>query len=425
MYINLLNLFSRRGAGRVRFFRLAAGLLLFSGFMPAWADGPGKMLSEQDAVRLGLGRPKIVQQIQSRRALAQSDVVEAGTWANPEFSYDQESFSEGSTDITEKSCMLSQEFSLSGWRGIKTEAAKQRRDAAELEIDQWRLTKTAEIRKIFYEALYQQQIIEIYAQMRSAMDDLEKVMRERRNAGDISGYDLSRLQQERALLISKHGQALAEQQRLIQEFSTHMGMADNEAAWPGVTGNLFPSPLIQPLETILEQATKQPGLTAMKLHATAFGADERHAKRAWLPDPTIGLGYKQTNAAGGNSVLFNVSVPIPVFDRNAVARQRAAANRRYMQSEYELAVAEKNQSLRGLWRQDRELAAAVKSLGETDSAALLETAKIAYQAGEIGVLEILDAHRSAFEHQVRLLDLMKASRMVRINLELNTGGIIQ
>lgn len=426
MCLNVSDLFFRKGADKLRLASRVTGLFLLIGLFPAQAGSFQKIISEHDAVRYGLERPEIIQQIKSQTDLAESDVMEARTWENPEFSYDQEARNDDLGNIMERNYMLSQKVNISGQRAIRAEAAQQRRDVALLEMENWRLEKTAEIRKTFYQVLYQQQLMEIYAQISSAMDSLAKVMQERKKAGDISRYDLNRLKQEQALLMAEQRQALAEEKRLAQELFAAIGLDDEQATQrAGVTGSLFPGASAGNLEDLLEQAENHPGLTAMKLRIKAFGTDERHAKRSWLPDLDLHMGYKDTNEADADAILLGVSLPIPVFDRKAGAQQRASASRRHLQTEYTLALAEKKGSIRGLWHQDQELAAAIQALAEADSAALLETAQIAYKAGEIGILEILDAHRSAFEHQVKLLDLMKSARMVRIDLELNTGGIIQ
>jgi len=426
MYINLLNLFSVTGISRARIVCQVMGLFLFFGTSPAWAENSEKLLSVQDAIRFGLSRPEIHQQMQSRTTLAESDMIEARTWANPEFSYDQETMDDGPENITERSYMLSQEFSISGQRAIQIEAARQRIDAEAGYIAQWRLEKTAEIKQKFYELLYRQEMMEVYKQMRSAMDSLEMVMQERKNAGDISGYDLGRLKQEKSFLVAEQSQAQAEQKRFIQEFSSLIGLSGNTGRhWLDVSGKLFPQEDSRPLEILLEQAADQPGLKAMKLQAKAYETDELHAKRSWIPDLTLGIGYKDTDEQDGDAILFGASLPIPVFDRNAASLKKAQAGRQQLQSEYTLALSEKKGTIRGLWYQDKELDAAVELLDCEDCNALLETAKIAYKAGEIGVLEILDAYRSAFEHRMQHLTLKREARMVRIELEMNTGGIIQ
>lgn len=426
MYVNLLDLFSGTDTTKVRIVCRMTGLFLLFAMSTVWADDSGKFLLEQDAVRIGLERPEITKQIQSRADLAESDIIAARTWANPEFSYDQETMDDGPKDINERSYMLSQEFSISGKRAIQIESARQRLKAAFSEIAQWRLEKTTEIRQKFYQVLYQQQLLDIYAQMRSAMDSLEKMMQERKKAGDISGYDLDRLKQERSMLLADQQNTKAEKARLTHDFFTAIGLsADQVNQWSGVKGSLFPQAPSRDLANLLEQAETQSDLMAMKLNIDAFETDERYAKRSWIPDLTLGVGYKDTDESDADAILFGVSMPIPVFDRNVAGQQKALANRQYLQNEYALTLAKKKGTIRGLWHQYNELAVALELLDCDECSALLETAKLAYQAGEIGVLEILDAHRSAFEHQVQLLDLMKAARMVRIDLELNTGGIIQ
>lgn len=426
MFIKVLNHLVQLRFCNCGYICSVVGLLLLFSLMPAWADTSSKMLSEQDAMRIGLDRPEIKHQMQSRTTLAESDIVEAETWANPEFSYEQENMNDGPEDLTDRSYMLSQEFSISGQRSIQVEAARQRLDAEAGYIAQWRIEKIAEIKQKFYEVLYRQEVMEVYKQMRSAMDSLERVMQERKDAGDISGYDLGRLKQERSLLVAEQTQALGEQKRLIQEFLAHIGLSDDMTTqWEGVSGNLFPQHASLPLESLLEQASDQPGLEAMKLQSKAYGTDERHAKRSWIPDLTLGIGYKDTDEPDGDAVIFGASIPIPLFDRNIASVKRAQAGRQQLQSDYSLALAEKKGAIRGLWYQDSELADAVNLLDCAECDALLETAKIAYQAGEIGVLEILDAYRSSFDHEMQHLNLMREARMVRIELELNTGGNIQ
>jgi len=426
MFINVLNHLFQFCFCNYKCICSVVGLSLIFSVMPAWAGTSSKMLSEQDAIRMGLDRPEIKDQMQSRTTLAESDIVEAETWANPEFSYEQENMNEGSEDLYERNYMLSQEFSISGQRSIQVEAARQRLGAEAGYIEQWRLEKTAEIKQKFYEVLYRQEVMEVYKQMRSAMDSLEMVMQERKKAGDISGYDLGRLKQEKSFLVAEQSQALAEQKRFIYEFSSYIGLSDNTALeWPGVSGKLFPQEDSRSLESLLEQAAGQPGLMAMKLQAKAYETDERHAKRSWIPDLTLGIGYKDTDEEDGDAVIFGASLPIPLFDRNKASLKRAKAGRQQLQSDYRLALTEKKGAIRGLWYQDSELTDAVNLLDCAECDALLETAKIAYQAGEIGVLEILDAYRSSFDHEMQHLNLMREARMVRIELELNTGGNIQ
>lgn len=314
---------------------------------------------------------------------------------------------------------------MPGLRAIKTKAARQRLDAVNQEVIQLRLERTADIRQKFYEVLYQQQLQDIFSIWRSGMDAIETVMQKRKEAGDISGYDLDRMKQERSLVLARQRRARAEHERLRQELLADIGLVNRDPNWPGVTGSLLPQTSPMPLGKILEQVASQPDLMAMHLQGKAYATDEGLAERWWSPDVTLGLGYKDIDNDDGDALLFTVSLPIPVFDRSSGARQRATANRHQQQSKYKIALSERQGKIRGLWHQSSELAEAVRPLADEDSRSLVQTAEVAYKAGEIGVLEILDAYRSSFENRAQILSLMRETRMVRIELDLITGGNIQ
>lgn len=397
-------------------------LLLFFTTLPARATTPSIMLSEQEVLRLGLERPEIIQQLQSTRELAESDIIEARTWDNPEISFDQESEDDGPEDITSRSYMVSQKLNLSGQRGLKTQAARQRLNVVSREIAQWQIEKAAEIRRKFYAVLYQQQLHEIFSKWRSEMDAMEVVMEKRMKAGDISGYDLGRLKREQSFVQASQRQAHAEHDRLTQELLAIIGRGGHGTPLPGVTGSLLPETPPLPLENLLAQVAKQPGLVAMDLEGKTYGIDERLATQWWLSDLTLGVGVKDVENGQGDAMLFTLSMPIPVFDRNGAALQRAKASQRQQLNKYKLALSEREGMVRGLWNQASELAGAVQSLvSEKSSQTLVQTAEVAYQAGEIGVLEIIDAYRSSFENRAQILSIMRQARMVRIELDLITG----
>ena len=57
-----------------------------------------------------------------------------------------------------------------------------------------------------------------------------------------------------------------------------------------------------------------------------------------------------------------------------------------------------------------------------ESVALIRTAEAGYVGDELGILELLDAYRGAFDDEMTALDLEFASRRARIELDLVTGG---
>ena len=70
----------------------------------------------------------------------------------------------------------------------------------------------------------------------------------------------------------------------------------------------------------------------------------------------------------------------------------------------------------------RELADSYR-IGSVDRAAeLTEVATAAYEEGEYGILEVLDAHRVKLRTELRLLELSAAARRATIELDRAVGG---
>jgi cobalt-zinc-cadmium efflux system outer membrane protein len=53
---------------------------------------------------------------------------------------------------------------------------------------------------------------------------------------------------------------------------------------------------------------------------------------------------------------------------------------------------------------------------------LITTADAAYRGGELGILELVDAHRGALDAELQALELDLTARRARLDLDLATGG---
>ncbi|MCK7496275.1 MAG: TolC family protein [Comamonadaceae bacterium] len=114
-----------------------------------------------------------------------------------------------------------------------------------------------------------------------------------------------------------------------------------------------------------------------------------------------------------------------MFERGQAAGQRAAAQARATQGEYQLALARTQGDLRGFWRQASSLRqAAVRYADQSPPASedLVRIAEAAYRGGEIGILELLDAYRSRVEAQTETLELQLKARRARIELDTLVGA---
>lgn len=81
-------------------------------------------------------------------------------------------------------------------------------------------------------------------------------------------------------------------------------------------------------------------------------------------------------------------------------------------------------AVRGRWREVQQLIATAQEVRRRDVAAaraLVRAAGAAYEGGEIGILELLDAYREEMNTVARVLALEQRARQSQIELERLTG----
>jgi cobalt-zinc-cadmium efflux system outer membrane protein len=166
-----------------------------------------------------------------------------------------------------------------------------------------------------------------------------------------------------------------------------------------------------------------------------YKLEEQAARRLRIPDPEVSAGVKRADVTSGvapnpfsnvtrTGVVFSLSVPLPVFNngRYEVARYqadqtqataRAAVLARQIQAEI--------QGAREVLMIRRDALAAYQRELESAGVELTRITRVAYEEGEVGILELLDSLRVNRLASLRLLDLQASVREAFIELERVVG----
>jgi cobalt-zinc-cadmium efflux system outer membrane protein len=194
-----------------------------------------------------------------------------------------------------------------------------------------------------------------------------------------------------------------------------------------------PSPSHSPLPTVDEllahaQATL-PELAALEQERASAEFAMRAAGRRSIPEPEIVAGAKSSNF-GGRDVgsVFSVHAAIPLFDR--AKPEQALADARRAQAEARIAALQASlhariAALRSVVSERREAAASYRAATAANAIQLERIARVSYDAGERGILELLDAYRNGSAARVRQANLGRATRQAEIELELVSGWEIR
>lgn len=167
-------------------------------------------------------------------------------------------------------------------------------------------------------------------------------------------------------------------------------------------------------------------LRALQRSGQRAAFESEAARRSRLPAPTVFGGLKRADVETGRDRggIFGVSLSLPVFDsgRRDVARwtaeaARVDAERAALEGQIRAEIARTSEAL--TLRQAAE--AADRDAAGTE---LMQIAEVAYREGEVGILELLDAVRTAGRARLRSIDLRLEVRLAQVALERAVGDIL-
>jgi outer membrane protein, heavy metal efflux system len=402
---------------RARVVRAALAAVL----VPASAGAQMVSLTESQALaQFAPGSPR-VQAVRAGVDVVRAEVLAAGRWPNPRVTFNREAVA----GVAEDMVMVSQLLPVTGRRRFEVSAATARVEASASRADDQVRRLRADLRLAFTELWVAQARERELTVSRDRLRDLAHVLERREAAGDAAGFD--RLRAEREVIDVDADRAAAATDRaraqavLASFFAAPGQQAPIEAIRPDAPRSMLP-----PLEALVAKAETTRGqLVAWQREIDAANFDGRAAGRRLIPEPEVVGGTKSSNAGTGDvGSILSVHVVVPLFDR--AQPERAAAEARVRQSRAEVEAF--RLTLRGqitAWRaaivERRDIAERYRTAASGGAAEIERIAQVSYEAGERGILEVLDAHRTASSARVRQVALDAAVREAEIELEFVSG----
>jgi len=180
------------------------------------------------------------------------------------------------------------------------------------------------------------------------------------------------------------------------------------------------------VEALLLRADASRGeIAALRHEIDAASFAERAAGRRLIPEPEVVGGTKSSSVGAGDvGSVVAVHVALPLFDRSQPEQAAARARRAQAEAQRDALRAALRSQI-AAWREvvverrqgaERYRAAAIQSAADLE-----RIAQVSYDAGERGILELLDAHRSAATARLRQAALDLAVRQAEIELEFVSG----
>lgn len=375
------------------------------------------VLTEDDAVRIAQASQSVVALSAAQLDLARSDVERQRRWPNPTLDYTRESTG-GSNAGPEQFLALSQSFDFSGRRAMRRRAAELRVEAAQQEVAGQQLDLARIVRSEFSRAANQQELVRALAEWTRNIGAAAETAARLQAGGEVSGYDRRRLERERigaeARLAAERGALVAAQRRL----AAFLGVENLD----GTTLQRPPPPEIPADEELTARIEQRPDVAAIAKRIEAATLDSQAEQRWRVPLFDLTAGMKNTQAESG--AILGAGVSLPIFNRNQDELFRANAELAILNAERTLLLTRARGEAGGLAAEARELRNAARLFREQalpTSERLTATAEAAYREGEVGILELLDAYRTALDAEVEAAELEQRAREAGIELTRTLG----
>ena len=321
---------------------------------------------------------------------------------------------------------LSQTFELAGQHGYRQQAAQLDLEAIGERIAELRRQIRAEVEQRYIRLLALQQRAEIDRDALKQIEDAAVAVRKRVGAGEDSRLDgnLASIESERA-----RNQLTVLGEQIIQaqvDLATIVQLPPNDL--PEAVGELTGERPRYSLQNLLDNAATRPLIRAINLREQAARNRLALERAAVYPDITVGLaaGREGPGDSRNNLTILSVSVPLPLFKRNASGVGRATTELTQTQIEKQTAKRDSEAQVRALWQRRESLQARVDRFTESMLPKLDENQRLSttsYRAGAIGLLQLLLVNRQVIDGRRDLLDARAELRLTTIALEAAAGWL--
>jgi cobalt-zinc-cadmium efflux system outer membrane protein len=367
-------------------------------------------LDENVAIERALAREGIAARDAADRAAASAETDMIGPLDNPSAEVGYES---GGGE-TEWQLGIVQPIDFSGQRGALRDAARAEAAAIDAEIDRRRQLLVAEVRSAYVTCAAAAAEFNIWQRYSAELSEAERVSSARAGAGDTAVYDVRRVRVEQSQANAQLARARGEQAAQCSALAALTGLAEPQVELAALTRL-----------TIAPTPGERPDLIAQEQRVLAASQRVTAARRARLPQIAIGAGIRRVDDGLGTAYgpALSLGVSLPIWNGGGAAVRREEAREAALQNELLIArrAAEAEVQAATLRRTATREAAVSAASARDDAGRLGTIADTAYQAGEIGVVELLDAYEAAREADLSVIAFALEAALAAIAYDLATG----
>jgi cobalt-zinc-cadmium efflux system outer membrane protein len=343
--------------------------------------------------------------------------------ANPSVAYQVED----AAGVRDQFLTFQQELPITGRRGLLNDRAELAASAAAIDAQGDLRSEVYALKIAFHDVLYRERALETLHDSGEFLQRTVEILEQRENEGEGSGYDVLRTEQDLAELritVAEARAALANSRAHFGSFfDRDLGMDKAR-----LEGDLNPSRPIPDVRQATEAALNQRlDLRSLSVEGESLELERKAARRRRFPEPVLTAGWKRVEALGlsDTGYIAALSVPLPIFSRGSLESARATAEAERIELDREILTRRIRAEVQSALARDQAARQAAEQYGDNVVHRAIELDRIArlrYDEGESGILELLDAHRTSLTMQLRALDARYRAKIAEIDLNQVIGN---
>jgi cobalt-zinc-cadmium efflux system outer membrane protein len=391
---------------------------------------PDETLTMRGALALTLMNNPELKVFSLKTRAAQARQLQASLWPNPELKVEVEEVGgpgdRSGFDGAETTIQLSQLIELGGKSQKREKVASFAKELAGLNYENKKLQIFSEVAKAFILVLKAQEKLQLSGELLKVSEESFNAVERKVNAGKDSPLEKIRASVALSNIKMQHSKTERDLEFARKRLASFW--AQGNPVFEQAVGNLDGILELPSLDSLTHRLKLNPEYARWEAEIKKSKAALDLEKSRAVGDIKISAGLQRFNETDNNAVVFGVSVPLPVSDRNQGGRRAAI---------YELAKSKEEQKAAWLKIQNElnrtyqkftdshRQAVSLKNEVLPAAIEMFNAAATAYREGKVDYLNVLDAQRTLFGVRKEFIESLADDHIAVADIERLIGGEIE
>lgn len=350
----------------------------------------------------------------------EASILQAGVRPNPEVSALLEDTRKATRTTT---LQLNQRLELGGKRDARIKAAEKGRDAAQADYLSKRADIQAAVVGAYFAALEAQENLQLLQSSLQLAQRASEIAAKRVAAGKVAPIEATKARVAEAGVRVELQQANGSMNIARRTLAATWG--DAVPAFSMLDGHINDLPALPDLAVVLERMQNSPAFMKSRVEVERRQALVQVERSRRIPDLTVSIGAKRAEQDQRNQMIFGLSIPIPVFDRNQGNLQEALQRADKARDELRGAQLRLDGELRDAYERlklGRQQVAAFQGEILPAAQSTYEITTKGFELGKFSFLEVLDAQRVLFQAKAQALRALAETHRAATEIERVAGA---